>query len=436
MVKSCIGIRRETKDKTQRRAPLVPEHVRTLVRDHHVRVIVQPWKNRIFSDREYKRAGAEISDDLSPCNIVFGVKEIPSELFIPEQAYTIFSHTVKGQVYNMEMLQRMLDGKNSLFDYELVKDADGKRLIFFGEYAGRAGMIDSMWALGQRLKQEKIRSPFSKIKYASDYGKLKHAKKAFMELGKQISVRGIPESLAPLIVGFTGYGNVTNGALELFDLLPVQEIQPEDLKQWFNRGSFSRNVLYKVQYKKNDLFHHKDKKKFNLNEFNKYPDRYTSGLEPHLPMLTMVINGIYWETQYPRIVTKKTIRKLFSAIRQPRLRVIGDITCDIDGSIQLTVKETNRENPVYVFEASTGKIRDGVRGRGPVVLSVDKLPTELPYEASVTFGNALLPFVPALAKTDFSKPMNKLKIPKEFLDALIVHRGALTPKFRYLKKYL
>lgn len=435
-MKHCIGIRRETKDKTQRRAPLAPEHVRTLVRDHHLRVIVEPWENRIFPDREYKRAGAEISDDLTPCNIIFGVKEVAPSLLLPDKAYCFFSHTVKGQHYNMEMLQTLLDGNNTLFDYELVKNADGKRLIFFGDYAGRAGMIDSLWALGQRLKAEGIRTPFSAVKYASEYGRLQHAKEAFVELGERIAFKGLPTSLVPLIVGFTGYGHVTNGALELFDLLPVQEIQPEELERWYRRGWFSRNVVYKVQYKKHDLYRHKEKKEFDLEEFNNHPERFMSGLEPHLPYLTMLVNGIYWEPRYPRIVTKSAVKKLFARERHPRLRVIGDITCDIDGSVQLTVKETNQEDPVYVFEAATGKIHNGLRGRGPVILSVDKLPTELPYEASLTFGNALLPFVPALAQARYARERLRLGIPKEFRDALIVHRGALTPPFTYLKKFL
>jgi alpha-aminoadipic semialdehyde synthase len=150
----------------------------------------------------------------------------------------------------------------------------------------------------------------------------------------------------------------------------------------------------------------------------------------------MLVNGIYWEPRYPRIVTKRAIKNLFAKERKPRLRVIGDITCDIDGSVQLTVKETNQENPVYVFEAATGKIKDGVRGRGPVVLSVDKLPTELPFEASLTFGGALLPFVPALARMDYSRPVRMDALPPEFRNALIVRHGALTKPFHYLKKHL
>ncbi len=435
-MKNCIGIRRETKDKTQRRAPLTPEHVRTLIRDHRLRVIVQPWENRVFSDREYKRAGAEISEDLSPCSIIFGVKEVAPSLLLPGKAYVFFSHTVKGQSYNMEMLQTIVDGRNTLFDYELVKNSEGKRLIFFGDYAGRAGMIDSLWALGQRLKAEGIHTPFSSIRYASEYRRLHDAKESFLETGERITKKGLPKSLLPLIVGFTGYGNVTNGALEMFDLLPVHEIASEDLERWYRRGWYSNNVVYKVQYKKHDLYRHKEKKEFDLDEFNTHPDRYASGLEPHLPFYTMLVNGIYWEPRYPRIVTKRAIKNLFSKERKPRLKVIGDITCDIDGSVQLTVKETNQDNPVYVYEAATGRIKDGVRGRGPVVLSVDKLPTELPYEASYDFGTALLPFVPHLARHDYSRPVPVDALPREFRDAMIVRRGRLTNRFSYLKKHL
>lgn len=159
-MKNVIAIRKETKDKTQRRTPLVPEHVRHLVRKHGIKVLVEPWEQRIFSDYEYKKAGAVLTHDLSQANIIFGVKEIAPQYLIPETAYCFFSHVIKGQTYNMGMLNDILNKNISLLDYELVKDHQGKRIIFFGEYAGLAGTIDTMWALGKRLKYEGKKNRF------------------------------------------------------------------------------------------------------------------------------------------------------------------------------------------------------------------------------------------------------------------------------------
>ncbi len=433
----CIGIRRETKDKTQRRAPLSPTHVRALVRKHGIRVLVEPWPQRVFPDAEYRRAGAEITDDLSSANIIFGVKEVTSDYLLEHKAYCFFSHTIKGQEYNMDMLQTILDRNISLFDYELVKDNEGKRIVFFGDYAGYAGMIDTLWALGRRLSSEGIRTPFSGIKYANKYESLEEASAAIHKAGRRIARNGLPRELVPFVVGFTGYGRVSTAAQNVFDLLPYEEMEPQDLPAFMQGRKFSNRVLYKVKFQKPDMFQHLVRgKKFNVKEFTRYPYRYVNRFERYVPFLNIIVNGIYWEPQFPSLLSKRYIKTLFAIERRPRLRVIGDITCDVEGSIELTVKTTDSRNPLYVFEARTGKTIDGWRGRGPVVLAVDMLPTELPREASEAFGTGLLPFVPKLAAASYSKNWNTLNIPSEFRDALITHHGHLTPCFTYLKKHL
>jgi alpha-aminoadipic semialdehyde synthase len=146
----------------------------------------------------------------------------------------------------------------------------------------------------------------------------------------------------------------------------------------------------------------------------------------------VVVNGIYWEPRFPRLVTAGEVRSLYAGGASPRLRVIGDITCDIGGSVEVTVKETNLTEPVFVYDPASGKIADGWQGRGPVVMAVDKLPAELPREATEFFGDALEPFVPRLSGADFSLPADRLDVPAEFRRALIAHRGELTPEFSYL----
>ncbi|MFA6235566.1 MAG: hypothetical protein WC824_15460 [Bacteroidota bacterium] len=431
---NCIGIRKETKDKTQKRVPLSPEQVALLISEHGLQALVQSMPNRVFIDEEFTAAGAELTQDLTRSNVVFGVKEIQPEHMIDGMAYVFFSHTIKGQPQNMAMLRHILDHDITLIDYELIKDAQGRRLVFFGSYAGYAGMIDSIWALGQRLESEGLRTPFADILYATQYGLLADAEAAFREAGERIRVEGLPHQLVPFVCGITGYGNVSKGAQHLYDLLPVKEIRPADLEEFYARGEFSDKVVYKVEFREQDMFEPvQPGADFVLQEFYDKPERYRARFERYLPFLTMMLNGIYWEQRYPRLVTKEFARQLWSAEEKPRLRVIGDVTCDIDGSIQLTVKETNSENPVFVYEPLTGTVVDGVEGNGPVILAVDKLPTELPREASAAFGASLSPLVPELAAADFTVPFDVLALSPELKNAVIVHAGKLTPAFAYLQ---
>lgn len=432
-----IGIRKEDKDTTEKRAPLTPAHVEKLIREFQVEVVVEPSPQRIFSDSEYRQAGAIISDDLCDCNIIFGVKEIPSHNFLPKHTYCFFSHTIKGQDYNMPMLKRMLDLRDTLIDYEKVTDENGRRLIFFGRFAGYAGMIDTLWAFGQRLKWEKIDTPFAEIKQALNYPSLEAAKQAVREVGEKIARDGIPNALLPLICGFAGYGQVSQGAQEIFDLLPVEEIPAQELAAFVQKGDFSPNKVYKVVFKESDMVRPKNPQDaFELQDYYRHPEKYQGRFEEYLPYLTILVNGIYWEPKYPRLVTKRYLKQMFADGKQPRLRVIGDITCDIEGSIECNLKATKSTNPIYVYDPQKEAIRDGYEGHGPVVLAVDKLPSELPREASATFGEALLPFVPALAKADYNVPFPQLDIPPEFKRAVIAHDGQLTPDYKYLKEFL
>ena len=436
-MRSCIGIRRETRDKTQHRAPLSPGHVRELVRNHRIRVLVQPWDRRVFSDRQYARAGAELCEDLSEANVIFGVKEIAPDYLEEEKAYCYFSHTIKGQRENMPMLRTLIDRDCTLLDYELVRNENQKRIIFFGDYAGYAGMIDTLWALGRRLAWEGIRTPLRSVRYATEYRLLSEAQRDIRAVGREIRKYGLPRSLVPLVFGFTGYGRVSRGAQSVFDLLPSKEIEPAQLKELVDSGTASPRHIYKVVFRKPDLYAHRiSRKRFSTTEFNRHPERFRSRFASALPFLTVIVNGIYWEPGSPRLVTRHALASLFDRQKQPRLRVIGDISCDVRGSIEATVKTTDGTNPVYVFLPRNGKSRDGWKGRGPVILAVDKLPTELPQESSEAFGRALLPFVPALAAADFSRSISQLDLPRILCRAIIVHRGRLTKRFRKLQSPL
>lgn len=433
---STIGIRAEDKNRWERRTPLTPDHVRELVEFHNLSVVVQPSPLRILPDRDYADAGAVIDTDLSRCQVILGVKEIPEAQLAAQRRYVYFSHTIKGQASNMPALQRLLDLGCTLIDYELVRDRKGRRLIFFGRHAGYAGMIDSLWALGQRLAWEGFRTPLAEIRLAHQYASLDEATSHIARLGERIRHVGLPTGRRPLVVAFTGSGNVSQGAQEVFDRLPTVEIDADELLHLDEDRDRSRNMIYKVVLSRDQRFERIAGGGFEADEYRSHPERYRSALAPLLPHISMLINGLYWKPGFPALVTAEQIRELWSVEEQPKLRVIGDITCDVEGSITINVRATDPGDPVYVWDPGTGEGRSGFQGRGPVVMAVDNLPCELPIESSEHFGDSLLRFIPPLARCDWRAPLDALGLPPALHGAIILHQGQLTPEFEYLKEYL
>ena len=431
-----IGIRREDKNRWERRTPLAPDHVGYLVRERGVRVRVQPFPRRAFPDLDYEAAGAEVSEDLSAVSVVLGVKEVPPDKLLPGKTYVFFSHVSKGQDYNMPMLARIVELGCTLIDFELVTDDRGRRLIFFGRHAGHAGMIDSLWALGRRLSHEGHDTPLEGVRRAHEYSSLDEAAEHVSRIGERLRHVGLPEGLRPLVFAFTGSGNVSRGAQEIFDRLPSQEISPEDLAVFASDPDRPKNILYKVLLRREHRFEHRDGAIFDAQELDAHPERFNSGMARWLPYLTVLIHGAYWKPEHPRVVTLQDLRALWAAEAQPRLRLITDISCDIGGGIETTVRSTTPSDPAYVYEVETDETPMGVAGRGPVMLTVDNLPCELPVESSQHFGDALVRFVPALDRCDWSRPVQDLVLPQEIARAIIVHHGRLTPTFDYLEKSL
>jgi saccharopine dehydrogenase (NAD+, L-lysine forming) len=432
-MRNTLGIRREDKSRWERRAPLAPEHVKALREQHGVAVVVQPSPLRIFTDEEYRQAGATIDEDLSGCNLVVAVKEIPTKLLRRQGNYMYFSHTAKGQPYNMPMLRHLLHEGCTLLDHEKVTDDDGRRLVLFGVHAGLAGMIDSLWALGRRFAAEGHDTALAAIEPAHTRGSLAATEERLREVGARLARDGLPKALGPVVVGVTGYGNVSKGAQHILDLLGPVTIQPADLA-----GALEPGRLYKVVFKEEHTVTPIDPAEtFHLRTYFDHPERFRSSFDGYLPRLTVLVNCIYWEARYPRLVTNERLRALFiPGGPQPALRVIGDISCDVEGSIEATVKCTQPDAPVYVFDPHGARAIDGVEGHGPVIMAVDNLPCELPREATVSFGDALAPLVSHGAKADFEASFDALALPPELRRAVVVHRGELTPAYRYLEKHV
>ena len=434
-MKHKIGIRYEDKYLMEKRVALVPEHVKQLV-EKGIEIQVVPSEKRIFKDEEYRAAGAVLREEPLDADVILGVKEMPLNYFKAHKTYIFFSHTIKGQPYNMPLLQNMMDSKINLIDYERIVDAQGRRLIFFGRFAGLAGTINALWSLGQRLHKKGLETPFYKLKQTHHYNSLEEAKAAVSAVGQEIARNKLPDGIAPVVVGITGYGNVSKGAQEILSLLPSVEIFPDDLLQLEKQENLPSNVIYKVIFEEKHLARPKKAgKKFDLQEYYHFPERFEGVFEQYLPHLTVLMNCMYWDDRYPRIVTKDYLEMLWKK-GTLKLEVIGDVTCDPDGSVEITHEGTPIEDPVFVYHPETRKPVMGFDGEGVLVMAVDILPSELPREASKAFSDALIKFLPGLLEADFEVPFEKLQVPDPLKKGMILYHGELTPDYQYLKEYL
>jgi len=424
-----IGIRREDINRWERRTPLIPNHIRELRERYGVDTLVQSSPLRVFSDEDYRLQGARVEEDISSAPVIFALKEIPPSLVAKDKVYAFFSHTAKGQPHNMPMLKRMMELGSTIIDYEMVADARGRRLLAFGNYAGQAGMIDTLWALGRRLLEEGLKTPFADLEPAHRYGSLVDAKEAVARVGWHIEHRGFPDGLAPLVVGFLGYGRTSGGAQEIFDLLPNEEVAPGDIGRLRDKV-YSAHRLYKAVFKEEHMVTPRSAgQAFDLQDYYRNPGDYRPIVEDALPDLTVLVNGIFWTPHFPRFVTKAFLAGLFGPGETPTLRVIGDISCDINGAIEATVRPTDPEDPVFVYDPATDQAVPGFAGRGPVIMAVYNLPAELPLEASAYFSAALKEFVPAIARADFRAPFPEVELPDPIRRAIIVYRGEFTPAY-------
>nr|NQU91403.1 hypothetical protein [Bacteroidota bacterium] len=430
-----LGIRHEDKYVMERRVALPPQFIKKLTQQG-MEVHVESSPKRIFTDEEFKTAGAVVSESVTACPVIFGVKEMPIHFFEDGKTYIFFSHVIKGQPYNMPMLRKMMEKKCNLIEYEKIADGKGKRLIFFGRFAGLAGMINSLWSYGQRLKVQGIETPFTRLQQSHQYSSLADAEQAIREVGEIIRAEGLSEELTPLIIGFTGYGNVSQGAQHIANLLPAIEITPEELIDLKGNGKYSNKLVYKVVFKEGDLSEPKDpNQEFELQDYYNHPEKYKNQFEKYPKHLSILMNCMYWDVRYPRLVTKDFIKKLHQD-GIDKLKVIGDVTCDPDGSIEFTHKGTEIEDPVFVYNPFSDESKMGFEGDGILVMAVDILPSELPRESSISFGEALFDFVPAIVKANYNDSFDELDLPAEIKGAMILHKGELTPGYKYIEEYL
>lgn len=428
-----LGIREETMYPNEKRVALIPEHVGKLIKKGYT-VLVQSSNKRIYPDEEYEKVGAKIVNSLEKADIIIGIKEIPVEEIYPNKIYLFFSHTIKGQNHNMPMLKQLIKQKATLLDHERIVDDFGKRLIFFGKFAGNAGFIDTLWMIGKRLTKNGINNPFEKIKRAYEYSSIEKAKEALSQIGADILSNGLPPSLSPFIIGITGYGNVSNGVQELLSFFPTKEILPEELLN-FSQLPKSQNHIYKVVFYEKDMVKRKDGKPFDLNDYYTNPENYESNFQQYLPYLNILIHASYWDKKYPRVVEEQFI---IDNWQNPNFRLlgIGDISCDINGGVEITKIATEIYTPVLVYNPKSKEYTIDLYSEGIPVMAVDILPAELPFDASLYFSKCLLPYVEAMLKANWNKKIEKLQLPTPLKKAIILYKGQFTQDYEYMKKFI
>lgn len=434
----------------EKRVAITPSFARAIVEWGH-KLIVQSAKHpktneikRAFSDKDYKLAGAEISEDISRAKVIFGLKEIHHTRILPDKAYYFFSHTHKGQIKNRMMLKKLVDLRATLIDYELIADIKMNRLITAFTYnAGYAGMVDTLWTLGKRLRLAGIPNSFEDIPQAVEGQDLLNVKNILTKVAHKIEKHGTPKNLPPIIVCFLGKGKTAHGARVIFDILPHINIKMDELENTFKTGA--RNKVYSLQIRTDEIYRLKKEYGFlakSYNELNAFEKRkfyldnavyFESNLDKVLPYISVLMNCIIWAPEYPRTVSKTLMKNIYSTHKT--LIAVGDITCDPNGSIEFS-KETYIDNPVYIYNPISENIKDGFEGKGIAVMAVTNLPCEFSTDASNEFSEDLKPFLKPIVSANYNGELFESNLPDEIKRAVILWKGRFVKKYSYMKEYI
>uniref|UniRef100_A0A8C3QPN8 Alpha-aminoadipic semialdehyde synthase, mitochondrial n=1 Tax=Cyanoderma ruficeps TaxID=181631 RepID=A0A8C3QPN8_9PASS len=442
--KSVLAIRREDVNAWERRAPLAPKHVKELTKMGY-KVLVQPSNRRAIHEKEYIKAGAIIQEDISEASLIIGVKRPPEDKLIPKKNYAFFSHTIKAQEANMPLLDEILRQEIRLFDYEKMVDHKGMRVVAFGKWAGVAGMINILHGLGLRFLALGHHTPFMHIGMAHNYRNSSQAVQAVRDAGYEISLGLMPKSVGPLTFVFTGTGNVSKGAQEMFSALPCEFVEPHELKEVSRSGDL-RKVYGTVLSRHHHLVRKHDGQ-YDPADYDKHPENYVSRFHIDVaPYTTCLINGIYWEQNTPRLLSRQDTQKLLVPVKSAvgamdgcpelphRLLAICDISADTGGSIEFMTECTTIDNPFCMYDADQHITHDSVEGSGILMCSIDNLPAQLPIEATEYFGDMLFPYIEEMLLSEGSEPLEKQNYSSVVRDAVIASNGSLTPKYQYIQK--
>ena len=395
-----IGLIREGKVPSDKRVPLTPLQAKEATEKFNIDLVVQSSEIRCFSDENYRELGLEIVDSVDDCDIILGVKEVPMEMLVPGKTHFFFSHTIKKQEYNRELLKEILDKKIKLIDWETLTNENGNRIIAFGRWAGIVGAYNALWTYGKRYNLFDLRRANECFDYAdlkTEYAKIK---------------------LPPIKIALTGGGRVSKGAMEVLFEAGIRQVTPHDFQvKNFNEPAFT-------QLNTRDYHKRIDGKDFHRNEFYKNPELYKSDFEKFTKVTDLLIAGAFWDPAAPVLFKREDIvRDDFD------IRIVADITCDIEGSIPSTKQPCTIEEPIYDYNPTDDMVEEALTDEGNItVMAVDNLPCELPRDASYSFGNELIKNVlPELLGQDEKKIIE---------NATIADAGKLTKRYSYLQDFV
>jgi saccharopine dehydrogenase (NAD+, L-lysine forming) len=395
-----VAVLREGKTPADKRVPLSPSQCLQFMANYpEVQLVVQRSPIRCFSDQEYQKLGVQMVDDVSDCDVLLGVKEVPKADLLAHKTYFYFSHTIKKQSYNRELLAKMVQHNISMVDYETLTDSHGRRLIGFGRYAGVVGCYNGFLAYGLRT---------------GAYGlKAAHQCADRKELEKELLKVKLPN----VKIILSGAGRVGQGALEIIHALGLKEVS----KQEFTSQTFSQPVFVRLDYY--DYNETKDGSDFSKSEFFDQPKKFQSSFMQFAKCADIFIAGHYYSSDSPYLFSRKDAKS-----KDFKIRTIADISCDIDGPVASTLRPSTIADPIYGYNVHT-ELEDEFNKEDVItVMAVDNLPCELPKDASEDFGNELLKHIfPALLQEDKDKIIERATICKD---------GDLSPHFEYLRDYL
>lgn len=401
MTQTKIGILKEGKVPIDKRVAITPSQVAKIQSTYpDVEVKCKKSDIRCFTDEDYLSQEVDLVDNIDDCDILFGVKEVPIPELLANKIYFFFSHTIKKQEYNSELLRNVLEKKITLIDYECLTNSENQRIIAFGRYAGIVGAYNGIWTYGKRYRLFDIRRAhecYDLDDMITEYSKVK---------------------LPVVKIVITGGGRVAKGAIEVMNGMGIRRVTPAR----FLAEDFDEPVF--TQINSRDYNKHKEGKQFARDEFFSKPENFESDFGQYAEVTDILIAAAYWHPSAPVLFTRdQAIQKDF------KIRVIADITCDIEGSIPSTKMPSTIDDPIYDYDPTQGKVAPAMSDEGNItVMAVDNLPCELPRNASQDFGHELVHNVlPNLLGSDEDGVIER---------ATIASNGSLMPRYGYLQDYV
>ena len=395
-----IALIKERKNPPDKRVVLPPHICKQLTNQFPQLIIkVESSGDRVFSDDDYRKVGVEVTNDISDCDVLLGVKEVPIDALIPNKRYFFFSHTIKKQSYNRKLLQAILEKNIELYDHEVIVNADGNRLVAFGRYAGIVGAYNAFRTYG--LKHNLFQLPKANVHF--DQNEL-------VDELKNIQ-------LNPFKIVLTGTGRVGNGAKEILDAIPIKQVSVDA----FLKETFLEPIY--VQIDVLDYAKRKDGKVIDVFDFFNNPHEYENNFERFANVADLYIAGHFYSAGSPIIISE-------DMMLDPnfKISVIADVSCDLNIPIASTIRSSTIENPIYGYNKFTNEETDYHSPLAIAVMAVDNLPCELPKDSSDGFGENFAKYViPAFFNNDKDGVLQR---------ALMTKNGKLTERFSYLQNYV